>query len=162
MNTKNSGARPKNLLAGVRKMLPGLLILPTVALILSGIMTWANVGFGDAFLPRWGKSFVTSLLVLPMILMCLGALERLVNRLFGNMHWIGRKLMVAMLTACAIETVLALATTMLNNPWDHSFSGVWWMAFSRSLPAGVVIGLFMTFYMKPKLDRMRLAAEAVA
>ena len=34
------------------------------------------------------------------------------------------------------------------------------LAFSRSRPAGVLIGLFMTFYMKPKLDRMRPPASS--
>lgn len=122
-------------------------------------MTWANVGFGEIFFSRWGRSFLTSLVVLPMILVCLGALERRVDAVFASMHWVGRKLAVSLLAACAIETVLALAVTMINNPWDSTFGHSWWIAFSRSLPVGVMIGLFMGFYMKPKMDQMKNAAR---
>ena len=71
------------------------------------------------------------------------ALERLVNRLFGNMHWIGRKRWCDV-DRLLIEAVLALATTMLNNPQDHNYRCVL-DGFNRSLPAGVVL-VFMTFY----------------
>ena len=85
----------------MRQVLPHVLLLPSVALILSAVMTWANVGFGDGFLARWGRSFITSLVVLPMILICLGALERLVNRMFAPLHWVWRKLVAALLTTRA-------------------------------------------------------------
>lgn len=65
-----------------------------------------------------------------------------------------RKVAVSLLTAFAIESVLALAATAINAPWDQRFAGYWWLAFSRSLPAGVVVGLFMAFYLKPRLDRL--------
>jgi hypothetical protein len=69
-------------------------------------------------------------------------------------------LVVSLLTAVAIESVLALAVTAINTPWDSAFGPAWWIAFSRSMPVGVLIGLFMGFYMKPKMDRMRQAAKA--
>jgi hypothetical protein len=137
-----------------------VVILPTVAMLLSAVMAWANVGFGDAFLPRWGRGFVTSLLVLPLILVSLGALEKWVDRVFSSMHRIARKLLVSLLTAFAIESVLALVVTAISAPWDSSFAPTWWITFSRSLPVGVVIGLFMGFYMKPKMDQMKKAALA--
>lgn len=142
------------------QVLPHLLLLPSVALILSAVMTWANVGFGDEFLGRWGRSFITSLVVLPLILASLGALEKLVDRSLASMHWVMRKIVLALLTALAIESVLALVVTLINSPWDSTFGLSWWVAFSRSLPAGVLIGLFMVFYMKPKLDQMRQAAKS--
>lgn len=45
-----------------------------------------------------GRSFLTSLVVLPVILICLGALKRLVNRVFSSLHWVWRKLVAALLT----------------------------------------------------------------
>lgn len=159
MKTKSSSANPKSFSRVMQQVLPDLFILPSIALLLSAVMTWANIGFGDAFLPRWGRSFITSLVVLPLILVCLGALDRLVDAVFASMHWVGRKLLVSLLTACAIESVLALAVTLINNPWDSTFGPACWIAFSRSMPVGVLIGLFMGFYMKPKMDRMRKAAR---
>jgi hypothetical protein len=143
-----------------KSLFPQILILPTVALLLSAVMTWANVGFGDAFLPRWGKSFLTSLVVLPIILVSLGALEKWVDTTFTTAHWVARKLAVSLLTAFAIESVLALVVTALSTPWGHSFAPTWWITFSRSMPVGVVIGLFMAFYLKPKMDQMKKAVLA--
>ena len=159
MNMPNASANPKSFSRVIKQVLPDLLILPSVALLLSAVMTWANVGFGDVFFSRWGRSFITSLVVLPLILLSLGALDRLVDRVFSTLHWVGRKLMVSLLTACVIESVLALAVTLINSPWDGTFGQTWWIAFSRSLPAGMLIGLFMGFYMKPRMDRMRAAAR---
>lgn len=159
MKTQSSSASPKSFFRVLRQVLPHVLLLPSVALLLSAVMTWANVGLGEAFLPRWGKSLITSLVVLPMILVCLGTLERIVDNVFTSMHWVGRKLVVSLLTACAIESVLALAVTAINTPWDSTFGLSWWIAFSRSMPAGVLIGLFMGFYMKPKMDQMAQAAR---
>ena len=123
-------------------------------------MTWANVGFGELFFAQWGRSFITSLVVLPMILVSLGALDRLVDATLVNLHWVGRKLVTSLPTAVVIESVLALAITAINTPWGSTFGHAWWIAFSRSMPVGVLIGLFMGFYMKPKMDRMRQSAKA--
>lgn len=60
--------------------------------------------------------------------------------------------MVSLLSACAIETVLALAVTAINNPFDATFAPAWWAAFRSAFPAGLAISLFMRFYMKPKMD----------
>lgn len=139
----------------MRQALPLLLLLPSITLILSAVMAWANVGFGDEFVSRWGRGFVTSLVVLPLILVFIGAVERMVDRVFTSLHWVARKLVVVVLTACTIETVLAIAVTATSHPWDSTFGTAWWMAFSRSLPVGLVISMFMTFYMKPKIDQMR-------
>ena len=54
----------------LRRILPDLIILPTVAALLSGIMTWANVGFSDEFSGRWARSFGLSVLLLPLAQRC--------------------------------------------------------------------------------------------
>lgn len=152
MNTPVStrAARPP-----LRQFLPALLLMPTVALLLSAVMTWANLPLGEAFLPRWGRSFVACLIVLPLVLVFLAVVEKPVEAAFSSMSKFGRTLLVSLLTACVIEAVLALALTLLGSGAGAGFAQHWWMAFSRSLPVGVVIGLFMGFYMKPRMDRMR-------
>jgi hypothetical protein len=158
MNSSPSSIPKKSPVVLLRQILPDLIILPSVALLLSGVMTWANVGFGEEFYPKWIRGFITSLVVLPVVLVCLGTLERLVDRVLMSSHWVTRKIALSLLTTGAIETVLALAVTLINNPLDHSFAASWWISFTRALPAGVMIGLFMCFYMKPRMDRMRAAA----
>lgn len=143
----------------LRAILPDLVLLPSVALILSFIMTWATLGFTPEFLTRWGRGFLTTLVVLPFVLVCLGALEKGVDKVIGGMSWVARKLVVSAITACFIETIIAFAVTAVGQPFDASFADTWWLAFSRSLPAGLAIALFMCFYMKPRMDRMRKAAQ---
>lgn len=158
MNTPIKKSAPRRAL---RHMLPDLLLLPTVALLLSAVMTWANVGFGDLFLARWARGFVISLIVLPVVLIFLGILEKRVDILFASLHKFGRTLLVSLLAAVMIESALALAVTLISNAGTPEFARHWWMAFSRSLPVGVMIGLFMGFYMKPRMDRMRAAKLAM-
>ena len=146
----------------VRKLFPAILILPTVALLLSAFMTWANAVPGADFLPIWARNFVTSLVVLPLILVGIGRLDRLATERLPRMSPFGRKLLVSLLTACVIESVLALVIALINSPWDATLARFWWQAFSRSLPVGLVIGLFMGFYMKPKMDQMNARAAAAA
>jgi hypothetical protein len=146
----------------VRKLSPVIFILPTVALLLSAFMTWANVGLGAAFPAIWARNFVASIVVLPLILAGIGSLDRVAAALLPRLGLFWRKLLVSLLTACVIESVLALVISLINSPWDASFSRFWWQAFSRSLPVGLVIGLFMGFYMKPKIDQMKARASGVA
>lgn len=160
MKTLNSTLKPKTFFSVLRQILPDLLIFPTVALMLSAVMTWANVGFGELFLARWIRSFITSLVILPLILLSLGALDKWIERVFASLHRAGRTLIVSLLTAFVMESVLALAITMINNPWDATFASAWWIAFSRSIPVGVLLALFMGYYMKPKMDQMRQAAKS--
>lgn len=146
-------------IAALRHIAPHVTILSSVALVLSAVMAWATMGTGDAFLPRWGRGFITSLVTLPLVLAGLGALEQLVNRHCGLLHRVVRKILVSLLTALVLESVLALAVTLINTPWSSPWAQPWWLAFSRSLPLGVAIGLFIGFYLKPRLDRMRLARQ---
>lgn len=151
-----SSSRPSS--ARLRRILPDLILLPSIALLLSAIMAWANVGFGSEFLPRWGRGFVISLVLLPVILACLGFVERGVDAVAGNFPRFARKLTVTVVTAVFIESILALAITLSTNT-DRSVLGAeWWTAFSRSYPVGFAISAFFVFYMKPKKERMRAAA----
>ena len=159
MRQTNAPTTPQSAPSLFRRILPDLVILPSIALILSAIMSWANVGFGDAFFARWGAGFLTSIVVLPLILACLGVLDRAVAAVLTSAPVLLRKLVVTVVTAVFIESVLALAVTAINGAASGSFAQAWWLAFSRSIPAGLVISSFFVFYMKPKLERMRASAQ---
>ncbi len=155
--TSESSNRPPRLSLSV--ILPGLMLLASVALILSFFMSWATVGFNPELPTSWGRSFLTTLLVLPLVLVCLDALEKQVDKVIGTWNWVVRTLILAAIAAWLIETIIAFAVTAVGHPFDATFPRNWWLAFSRSLPAGVVISLFMSFYMKPRMDRMRKMAQ---
>lgn len=124
-------------------------------------MTWANFGITGEFTALWARSFLTCLVILPLVLATLGLIERGVNSVLGTgVHWVARKLVTSVCTAISIETVLAIAVTLANGQADVSFVQEWWAAFSRSLPNGISICLVMCFYLKPHMDRLRQAAAA--
>lgn len=102
---------------------------------------------------------MTSLVVLPLILVSLGALDPFINKVFSSLNRFGRRLVLSLLTVFFIESVLVLILTLINNPWDSVLAQFWWEAFSRSPPIGLLIGLFMGFYLKPKMDQMRRVAN---
>lgn len=118
-------------------------------------MAWASVGFGDAFPSRWMRGFVTSLVLLPVILACLGVVERGVVAVAGGLPRLAQKLSVTIMTAVFIESILAFAVTLSTWPDPAVFGVQWWVAFSRSYPAGLAISAFFVSYMKPKMQRMR-------
>lgn len=142
----------------LKKLFPGILILPAVALLLSAFMTWANAQADTPFLATWARNFATSVVFLPVILMGMTQIEKLLAliapKLRGNML----KLVVSLLGALLIEGLLAAAIALISNPLDASWFGFWWRAFSRSLPIGLLVGLFMGFYMKPKIEEMKARA----
>jgi len=144
----------------LRKIPPPVLILPTIALLLSAFMTWANAGAGAGFAALWARNFATSMIMLPLILLGIGQLEKMVLVAAPGLSLFWRKVVVSLLSSLAIESLLALVITLVNNPWDSTLALYWWKSFSRSLPVGLLIGFFMGFYMKPKLDAMRRARMA--
>lgn len=145
-----------------RKIPPPVFILPTVALLLSAFMTWANAQAGAPFLATWARNFATSLVFLPLILLGLVQVEKLLTVLAPKLQGNWLKLAVSLLGAVLIESLLAAVIALLNNPLDASWPAFWWRAVSRSLPVGLMIGLFMGFYMKPKMDQMKHARLAKA
>jgi hypothetical protein len=142
----------------LRRILPDLILLPSIALLLSAIMAWANVGFGDEFLASWGRGFLISIVLLPVILACLGVVERGVRAVGGSLPLLAQKLAVTVVTAIFIESMLALAVTLITRSEQITLAAQWWLAFSRSYPAGLAISAFFVFFMKPRMERMRVGA----
>ena len=147
-------------ISAFRKIPPPVLILPTIALLLSAFMTWANAAAGTPFVALWARNFATSVVVLPLILLGIGQLEKLVAWAAPGMRPFWNKVVVSLLSSLAIESLLALVISLVNSPWDASLPLYWWQAFSRSLPVGLLIGFFMGFYLKPKLDAMKRAPQS--
>ncbi len=138
----------------LRRLWPVLLIMPTIGLLLSGFITWTNVGFSPDFLHRWMRGFLSALPVMVLSFVLIGALDRVVQRIFAGLPQVLRKTILAFVTACMMEFLLASAVTFSNVGWSSSFPAAWLAAFLKSLPLGLCIGLLMGFVVKPRIDRM--------
>ena len=141
-----------------RNLAPLFIIMPSIALVLSGIITWINMGLSADFMTRWMRGFLSALPVMFIAFGFMAVLERAVQRMFGNLHWIARKTILAFCTACMMEFLLSAAVTLSNRGLAEGFLGAWSAAFIKSLPIGLCISLIMGFVVKPRIDRMMAQA----
>jgi hypothetical protein len=140
-----------------RRAVPLVTILPTIGLILSGLITWINVGPVDDFGARWMRAFFTALPVMPLGLLVMLAVSRLIGARLAAWHQIAGKVVLALCTACVMELLMASVVTLSNHGLTSAFGTQWVAAFVKSLPVGVLIGLLMAFLIKPRLDRWMAA-----
>lgn len=138
----------------LRSIIPPLFILPTIGLLLSGVITWINIGFADDFTVRWMRGFLSALPVMLVAFAFMAVLDRKVQRVFSGQSALVRKLILAACTACVMELLLASAVTLSNRGLAAGFFSAWGAAFLKSLPVGLCISLFMGFVIKPRLDRL--------
>lgn len=138
----------------LRAIVPPLLILPTIGLLLSGVITWINIGFADDFMVRWMRGFLSALPVMLVAFAFMAVLDRKVQQVFANQNAVVRKLILAACTACMMELLLASAVTLSNRGLAPGFASAWGAAFLKSLPVGLCVSLFMGFVIKPRLDQL--------
>ena len=138
----------------LRAILPPLLILPSIGLLLSGVITWINIGFADDFTAQWMRGFLSALPVMLVAFAFMAALDRKVQQVFAKQNAVVRKLILAACTACMMELLLASAVTLSNRGLAAGFVSAWAAAFLKSLPVGLGVSLFMGFVIKPRLDRL--------
>jgi hypothetical protein len=141
-----------------RRLLPLFTVMPVIALVLSGVITWINLGWVDGFVGRWLKAFATALPVLPLGLITLVALERVLGPRLRSLPRVVAGVVLALCTASVMETLMAGVVTLSNQGVQPDFLAQWAAAFWRSLPVGVLVGLLMTFVIKPRMARWTGAA----
>lgn len=141
-----------------RRLLPALLIMPTIGLLLSGLMTWINLGFGPGFGWMWLKAFAFALPMMPLGLLVMGLIQRMASPVDGSMPGWVFKSVLALCTAFTMETLVSSAVTYSTHGLGADFGAQWAEAFVRSLPVGLLIGLTMSFVIRPQLARRKEAA----
>lgn len=139
--------------SALRRLIPALLIMPTIGLVLSGLMTWINVGYGPGFGVMWLKAFVFALPVLPLGLLVMGLLQRMAAPIESKTPAWMFKCVLALGTAIVMETLVSTAVTYSNHGLSAGFTAQWAEAFLGSLPVGLAIGLTMSFVIRPRLIR---------
>ena len=136
-----------------RRLVPLFTLMPVIGLILSGLITWLNIGWTDDFAARWMRAFVTALPVIPLGMLTMLALDRAIKPHLAAWPRVGVKVVLALCTAVVMELLMVSAVTFSNNGLGAGFAAQWAMAFVKSLPVGLLIGLSMAFLIKPRLDR---------
>nr|WP_284150480.1 DUF2798 domain-containing protein [Curvibacter sp. CHRR-16] len=125
-------------------------ILPTIALLLSGLITFINTGLEGDFALRWLKGFITTIPVMFVALGILGLLDKLIIKLMPAMRLLPRQLLTAVIAACIMESIVSAAVTMSTHGAGAGFAAIWAQAVVKSLPAGLVVSLLMGLVIKPR------------
>lgn len=159
LNPASPPTAPRAAIAfGWRRLLPLFTLMPAIGLILSGLITWFNIGWTDEFGARWMRAFFTALPVMPLGLLIMLALDRALSPRLAAWPRVAAKVVLALCTAIVMELMMTSVVTYSNSGLVAGFAAQWAVAFVKSLPVGVLIGLTMSFLIKPRLDRWMEAA----
>lgn len=140
-----------------RRLLPLVTVMPAIALVLSGLITWLNLGGDAGFYARWMQAFATALPVMPLGMLTLMGLDRWLGPRLATWPRVPATVLLAVCTAVVMELLLSCVVTLSNHGLGGAFFTQWATAFVRSLPAGFAIGLLMGFVIKPRLARWMAA-----
>lgn len=141
-----------------RRLVPLFTLVPVIGLILSGVITWLNIGWTDDFATRWMRAFFTALPVMPLGMATMLALDRVLKPRLAAWPRVGVKVVLALCTAVVMELLITSAVNFSNHGLGAGFAAQWAMAFVKSLPVGLLISLGMAFLIKPRLDLWMEAA----
>jgi Protein of unknown function (DUF2798) len=141
-----------------RRLVPLFTLMPIIGLILSLVITWLNIGWVDDFVARWMRAFLTALPIMPLGIAAMLLFDRMLKPRLAAWPNVCVKIAMAFCTAIVMELLMSSTVTYSNSGLGTGFTAQWAMAFIKSLPVGMLIGLSMAFLIKPRLDRWMVAA----
>ena len=138
----------------LHKVLVVLAIMTVMGGLLTGIMTYMNVGYTSSFFVDWSKALLSAFAVMPIGILLIGLITKGVNRLLPDMKAHKRNLIVGVLMACAMESMLAFstATNTIGFSDTAAFLHGWLVGFLAALPVGVTLMIIISLTIKPKIE----------
>lgn len=135
-------------------------IQSTIALLLSLAITALNYGFGAAFIQNWAKGFLVAFIIIPLALRLIPTVASSVRAVAGNRSIFAIRCMVAVCVAALMEGLIAFAVTLAQYGLASGWLMVWAATFVKALPLGLVIGVTMTFFVQPRMQKLAASTPA--
>ncbi|WP_160180889.1 DUF2798 domain-containing protein [Paraglaciecola mesophila] len=135
-----------------------LLVAAMVTLVggtFTGIMTYSNIGFGDAFARQWALSFVQAVCVIfPTSVVVMWVMHKVVETLFVRLSSLHKNLIFGFGMALSMEAIMALSTTYRNIGLGdlQQFSQAFLASYFMVLPVALVFSPIVTLLLKPKME----------
>lgn len=129
----------------------------SIALILSLAMTAINYGFHEAFFHNWAKGFVVAFIIIPFALRLIPVVAKGIRAIVGNRTPFVLRSMVAVCVAVMMEGFIAFAVTLAQHGLASDWPVLWANTFVQALPLGLLIGVTMTFFVQPHMQRLAAA-----
>ncbi|PTP70313.1 DUF2798 domain-containing protein [Vibrio splendidus] len=138
------------------KILVMMSLMLTIGGSLTAVMTYMNVGFGEAFIGNWFSSLALAVVIMmPMGMVMMTLVTKLVDKVLPNYGEKARNLIVGLIMAFIMESIMALVTAANNIGFSDTsaFTCGWFNGFIAALPIGLTIMVLMSMTVKPKLER---------
>lgn len=128
----------------------------TIGGSLTAVMTYMNVGFGEAFIGNWLSSLaLVVVIMMPIGMVMMTLVTKLVAKVLPNYGEKARNLIVGLIMAFIMESIMAFVTAANNIGFSDTsaFTSGWFNGFIAALPIGPAIMVVMSMTVKPKLER---------
>ncbi|CAH7286286.1 conserved membrane hypothetical protein [Vibrio chagasii] len=137
------------------KILVMMSLMLTIGGSLTAVMTYMNVGFGEAFIGNWLSSLaLVVVIMMPIGMVMMTLVTKLVAKVLPNYGEKARNLIVGLIMAFIME-FMAFVTAANNIGFSDTsaFTSGWFNGFIAALPIGLAIMVVMSMTVKPKLER---------
>ena len=138
------------------KVLVMMSLMLTIGGSLTAVMTYMNVGFGEAFIGNWFSSLALAVVIMmPIGMVMMTLVTKLVAKVLPNYGEKSRNLVVGLIMAFIMEYIMAFVTAANNIGFSDTsaFTSGWFNGFIAALPIGLTIMVVMSMTVKPKLER---------
>ena len=138
------------------KVLVMMSLMLTVGGSLTAVMTYMNVGFGEAFIGNWFSSLALAVvIIMPIGAVMMTLVTKLVAKVLPNYGEKALNLVVGLIMAFIMESIMAFVTAANNIGFSDTsaFTSGWFNGFIAALPIGLTIMVVMSMTVKPKLER---------
>ncbi|MAB17852.1 MAG: hypothetical protein CMN07_12005 [Roseobacter sp.] len=132
-------------------------VMGSVAGTLTGIMTWANTGFSEIFLPNWGISFLKAVFVLlPFAFLLMGLFDKLLSRIMPGLAPMKLRIVLGLIMAVIMQSLMAVITAGTEAGFGDMtvVRELWLNAFITAFPVGLALALVLTTTVRPWLLAM--------
>ncbi|ODB37542.1 hypothetical protein BB427_13085 [Pseudoalteromonas sp. BMB] len=140
----------------VKKVLVAAPMVVALVGILTFVMTYQNIGFTNRFVEQWLTStLLSATTITPIGFVIVMVISKVAESLMPNTAKIFKNTVIGISMAIIMEGIMAAVTTINNVPYRSmsEFINTWFHAFTTALPVGLLISVFMTLTVKPRLER---------
>lgn len=139
-----------------KKIMVMVAMISFMAGSITGIMTYATLGFTEDFFSRWLTAFVTAAVFMaPAGMLLMTLFTKLVDWMLPQLSQLPANIVVGLMMAFAMETIMSTTTAATQVGFSDlvAYSQAWTTAFITAIPMGLTIGLGMSIFVKPKLQK---------
>ena len=140
----------------IYKILVIAAMMTTMGGTLTGVITYANLGYTSTFYMDWLTSFLTTVVVMmPSGFIFMMLISKLVGWLLPKQGAKTQNFVVGIIMAIVMESVMAFTTAANNIGFADSgvFLSAWFSGFIVALPVGLTLAVVMSMTIKPKLEK---------